>query len=192
MTYEAVPQMRASSAVDEPFMRLVAAMVGPRHEAAEADGRAYREFIEALGVAVYTTDAEGRITYFNEAAVELWGRRPELGEEWCGSWKLFWADGTPMLHSECPMAMCLHENRPIRGLSAMAQRPDGTFVDVEPYPTPLRDADGRLSAPSTSSSTSPNAAWPKRSCAPQPRHSRPRMQSRTSSWASSRTNCGHP
>jgi signal transduction histidine kinase len=49
-----------------------------------------------------------------------------------------------MRHGECPMAIALHENRPIRGLSAMAQRPDGTFVDFEPYPTPLRDADGRL------------------------------------------------
>jgi len=40
--------------------------------------------------AVYTTDAEGRITYFNETAAELWGHRPTLGSsEWCGSWKLF-------------------------------------------------------------------------------------------------------
>jgi PAS domain S-box-containing protein len=144
MTYEAVPRTSQPAALDEPFMRLVAAMAGPRHEVAEADERSYREFIEALGVAVYTTDADGRITFYNEAAVELWGRRPALGEEWCGSWKLFWPDGTPMLHGECPMAIALHENRPIRGLTAMAQRPDGTFVDFEPYPTPLRDADGLL------------------------------------------------
>ena len=60
-------------------------------------GRAdrYRAFLEALGVAVYTTDADGGITYFNEAAAELWGRRPALGEEWCGSFRLFWSDGTP-------------------------------------------------------------------------------------------------
>ena len=38
----------------------------------------YREFLDALAVAVYTTDAAGRITFFNEAAVAFWGRRPQL------------------------------------------------------------------------------------------------------------------
>ena len=36
------------------------------------------ELLEALPVAVYTTDAEGWITYFNDAAVDLWGHRPSL------------------------------------------------------------------------------------------------------------------
>ena len=60
-----------------------------RHRSAAAE-QPYRDFLEALGVAVYTTDAAGRITFFNEAAASFWGRRPELGEEWCGSWRLFW------------------------------------------------------------------------------------------------------
>ncbi len=59
--------------------------------------RRYRDVIEDLGVAVYATDAQGRITLFNEAAVELWGRRPRIGkDEWCGSWRLFWPDGRPV------------------------------------------------------------------------------------------------
>jgi PAS domain S-box-containing protein len=144
MTYEAVPHTREPGAIDEPFMRLVAAMAGPRHEVAEADERSYREFIEALGVAVYTTDAAGRITFFNEAAVRLWGRRPALGEEWCGSWKLFWADGTPLPHDQCPMAIALKEDRSVRGMEAIAERPDGSRVSFIPYPTPLHDDAGRL------------------------------------------------
>ena len=100
--------------------------------------------MEALGVAVYTTDAAGRITYFNDAAARLWGRRPDLGEEWCGSWRLFWSDGRPMAHAECPMAIALRENRSVRGETAIAERPDGTRVFFEPYPTPLRDASGTL------------------------------------------------
>jgi PAS domain-containing protein len=44
------------------------------------------ELLEALPVAVYTTDADGRITYYNQAAADLWGDRPELGRDrWCGS-----------------------------------------------------------------------------------------------------------
>jgi PAS domain S-box-containing protein len=112
-----------------------------------AAGRAeqpYRDFLEALGVAVYTTDADGRITFFNQAAADFWGRRPELGEEWCGSWRLFWSDGRPMRHDECPMAIALHENRPVRGYEAIAERPDGSRVFFVPFPTPLRDANGRL------------------------------------------------
>jgi len=104
----------------------------------------YRRFLDALGVAVYTADADGRITYFNEAAATFWGRRPEIGEEWCGSWRLFWADGRPMRHEECPMAIALRENRTVRGYEAIAERPDGTRVSFVPYPTPLHDEAGRL------------------------------------------------
>ncbi len=34
-----------------------------------------QDLLAAIPVAIYTTDAEGRITYFNEPAVELAGRR---------------------------------------------------------------------------------------------------------------------
>jgi PAS domain S-box-containing protein len=115
-----------------------------RRTAAAHAEQPYRDFLEALGVAVYTTDADGRITFFNQAAADFWGRRPELGEEWCGSWRLFWSDGRAMRHDECPMAIALHENRPVRGYEAIAERPDGSRVFFVPYPTPLRDARGRL------------------------------------------------
>jgi PAS domain S-box-containing protein len=102
------------------------------------------QLLEAVGVAVYTTDNEGRITYFNDAAAQLWGRRPEMGELWCGSWRLLWPDGSPMAHDECPMAVSIREHRPIRGLEAMAERPDGSRVMFQPYPTPLYDDAGAL------------------------------------------------
>ena len=104
-----------------------------------------REAIEALPAAIYRTDAEGRLTFYNEAAAELWGCRPELGEsKFCGSWKLYWPDGTPLPHDECPMALALRERRPIRGMEAVAERPDGTRIPFVPYPTPLFDESGRL------------------------------------------------
>ena len=42
------------------------------------------------------------------------------------------------------MAVALRENRRIRGVEAIAERPDGTRVPFIPYPTPLRNAEGRL------------------------------------------------
>jgi PAS domain S-box-containing protein len=107
--------------------------------------RRFRGLLEALPVAIYTTDPAGRITYFNEAAAEMWGQRPQLGDsQWCGAWKLYWPDGTPLAHADCPMAMALKENRPIRDMEAISERPDGTRVPFIPYPTPLHDQNGRL------------------------------------------------
>jgi len=104
-----------------------------------------RVAIEALPAAVYMTDAVGRITFYNEAAAALWGCRPELGDsKFWGSWKLYWPDGTPLPYDECPMAMALRQKRPIRGMEAIAERPDGTRIPFIPYPTPLFDATGRL------------------------------------------------
>jgi PAS domain S-box-containing protein len=101
--------------------------------------------LQSLPVAVYTTDAAGHITFYNEAAAELWGVRPELGKsEFCGSWKLYWPDGTPLPHHECPMALALKEKRPIRGMEAIAERPDGKFVPFIACPSPLFDVSGTL------------------------------------------------
>lgn len=103
----------------------------------------FREMIDALPAAIYTTDAEGRLTYFNAAAVQFSGRVPELGtDQWCVSWKLYHPDGTPMPHHHCPMASALKEGRAVRGGEAIAERPDGTRIWFEPRPTPLRNSDG--------------------------------------------------
>ena len=107
--------------------------------------RRFRGLLDALPAAVYTTDAAGRVTYYNDAAADLWGHRPPLGTtEWCGSWKLYWPDGTPMAHEECPMAVALKENRSVRGMEAAVERPDGTRVPFIPYPTPIHDDAGSL------------------------------------------------
>ena len=74
------------------------------------------DMLVALPVAIYTTDAAGKIAYYNQAAADFAGRRPKLGsDQWCVTWRLFWPDGTPMPHAECPMAVTLKEGRPIRG-----------------------------------------------------------------------------
>jgi PAS domain S-box-containing protein len=127
----------ASGLASRDFLRTV---VSP------ASGELFpRALLEALAVAVYVTDAEGRITFYNAAAAELWGCRPELGSaRWCGSCRLFWPDGRPMAHDECPMAVALKEGREVRGAEAIAERPDGSRVPFIPFPTPLRDASGAL------------------------------------------------
>jgi PAS domain S-box-containing protein len=107
--------------------------------------RGYRAIIDALPTAIYITDAHGRITHFNPACIEFSGRTPQLGSDhWCVTWKLFHPDGRPMPHDECPMAITLKEGRAVRGMEAIAERPDGTRIWFEPYPTPLFDDAGNL------------------------------------------------
>jgi PAS domain S-box-containing protein len=118
---------------------------GNRLDGSAAASEAWRQLLEALPAAVYTTDAAGRVTFFNEAAVELAGRRPELGRDlWCVSWRLHRPDGTPLPHDECPMAIALREDRAVRGVEVIAERPDGTRTNLLPYPTPLHDSAGAL------------------------------------------------
>ena len=124
--------------------RAETALTEAARQVRESEAR-YRAVIEALPAAVYTTDAEGRITMFNEAAVEFSGRTPTIGSDsWCVTWKLFHPDGTPMPHDECPMAIALKKGEPVRGCEAIAERPDGTRVHFIPYPTLLHDSNGNL------------------------------------------------
>jgi PAS domain S-box-containing protein len=155
MTIRTTPTMRSDApppaappVLDGHLLRILAG--GKPSGTRQAAGRAavaadrYRRFLDALGVAVYTTDADGRITFFNAAAAEFWGRRPALGEEWCGSLRLLWLDESPMRHDECPMAITLKEARPVRGGQAIAVRPDGSQVSFMAYPSPLFDDDGEM------------------------------------------------
>ncbi len=118
------------------------------HARSASDARAhekqFRDLLQALPAAIYTTDAHGRITFFNRACVEFAGRTPKIGEMWCVTWKLFWPDGRPLAREDCPMAIAIKENRPVRDVEAIAERPDGSRICFAPYPTPLRDETGKL------------------------------------------------
>jgi PAS domain S-box-containing protein len=128
------------SRVDERTLELTRAI-----QDLHAGERRYSHLIESLPAAVYTTDAQGRIALYNEAAVALWGRRPEIGKDlWCGSYRIFRPDGTPLPLEDCPMAVTLKTGRPIRGEEIIIERPDGVRRNVLPYPDPIKDASGKI------------------------------------------------
>ncbi|HUM65834.1 MAG TPA: PAS domain S-box protein, partial [Chitinophagaceae bacterium] len=104
------------------------------------------QLLEALPAAIYTCDAMGFIQVFNAAAVELWGRKPRPGvDKWCGSWKIFRPDGTPLPHDECPMARALQEGIVIEGEEIMVEKPNGERRHIRPYPRPVFDDLGNVS-----------------------------------------------
>ena len=115
------------------------------HKEIERREQQFREMIDVLPAAIYTTDAKGRLTHFNPAAVQFSGRKPQLGsDQWCVSWKLYRSDGSALPHDQCPMAIALKEGRVISGVEAIAERPDGSRRWFTPYPTPLRNSDGTI------------------------------------------------
>ncbi|HZY51026.1 MAG TPA: HWE histidine kinase domain-containing protein [Devosia sp.] len=105
----------------------------------------YRAILDSLPAAIYTTDTDGTLTYFNRAAAEIAGREPRIGiDKWCISWKLYRPDGSPLPLEACPMAVAIREQRPVRGVDIVVERPDGGRVPALPFPTPLHDAAGRF------------------------------------------------
>lgn len=105
----------------------------------------WRSILDEIPVPIYTTDASGRVTYWNRACIDFAGREPQLGRDrWCVTWQLFTTAGDPLRHSDCPMAQAIKEQRPVRDAVAIAERPDGSRVAFRAYPTPLFDDGGSL------------------------------------------------
>src|SRR4051794_23698895 len=94
--------------------------------------------LNALPAPIYVTDAEGVIRYFNAACIDFAGRVPVVGQDrWCVTWKLYTELGDFLPHDQCPMAEAVKTQQQVRGVIAVAERPDGSRVTFQPYPTPL-------------------------------------------------------
>ena len=112
-------------------------------EAFELPGRLF----EQLPFAIYICDQAGLVLRYNHRAAELWGRSPKLGdpnERFCGSYRMFRPDGTPLLHHQCPMADVLRTGVPVRQQEVHIERPDGSrgiaLVDIEV----VKDSSGNI------------------------------------------------
>lgn len=84
-------------------------------EALRESEEKYRRLVSLLPIAIYTCDAQGIITYYNERATEIWGCSPRIGDStrlYSGAYKLHWPDGTSLPHDQTPMAVALREGRP--------------------------------------------------------------------------------
>jgi PAS domain S-box-containing protein len=103
--------------------------------------------MEKLPAGAYTCDAEGLITYYNQQAVEVWGRAPILhdaSDRFCGSFKLFSADGTPIRHDQCWMALALRTGTDYVGEEIIIERPDGSRITALAHASALHDEAGKL------------------------------------------------
>src|SRR5579872_3940630 len=91
------------------------------------------EILDALPVAIYITDSEGRLTYFNAAAAKLSGRTPQLGvDQWCVTWKIFLADGTPCLTTNAPWQSPSKAVKSLKELNAWRNGRTGAASGLHP------------------------------------------------------------
>lgn len=107
----------------------------------------YKYLLENLPAGAYTCDAEGLITYSNSKAIRMWGRTPALlntSDRWCGSFKLFSTDGTPIPHDQCWMALAIKNNKKYNGVEIVIERPDGRRWTAMAHANPIINSEGKL------------------------------------------------
>jgi PAS domain S-box-containing protein len=121
---------------------------GRQAEAALPKGELeFRRLLEKLPAGAYTCDPEGLITYFNQQAVQLWGRAPKLNDpidRFCGSFKLLSPDGSPIAHDQCWMALALKMARGYNKREIVIERPDGQRFTALAHANPIHDESGKL------------------------------------------------
>ena len=108
----------------------------------------YGRLTSLLPVGVYTCEADGTISYYNEQAAALWGRAPQPGEadeRFCAAHRLYFpGSDEPLRRDEYPMALALREGRAYRNEEVIIERPDGSRVTALVNIDPLRDPEGRV------------------------------------------------
>ena len=117
-------------------------------EALRQSEQRFRALFDLGPIAMYSCDATGMIQEFNRRAVTLWGRVPERGnftERFCGSWKLWRPDGTPLTHSETPLAAALRgEICDLNDVEVLIERPDGSRITIIANVVALKSAQGAI------------------------------------------------
>src|SRR5262249_35015380 len=103
----------------------------------------FQSLLDKIPAGAYTCDREGLITYFNRHAVELWGREPQRNDptdRFCGSFRLFAVDGTPLRHDQCWMALALKTGDDYNRQEIVIERPDRTRRHALAHASPIRNA----------------------------------------------------
>ncbi len=105
----------------------------------------FRNLVKELPAAVYSCDAKGYITFYNDVAEKLWGRKPVIGKDlWYDSIKMFNPDGSFFPKDQYLMAIALKEGRAIIGAEVIIEREDGTRSHVLLNPHPELGLNGEI------------------------------------------------
>jgi two-component system, chemotaxis family, CheB/CheR fusion protein len=103
----------------------------------------FRKLVKDIPAAVYSCDTNGYINFYNHAAEKIWGQKPVIGKDlWCGSWKIFESDGTPVPLDKCPMAVAIKERRSVKSTELIIERKDNSRSYILVHPQAEFDNNG--------------------------------------------------
>ncbi len=118
-----------------------------KNHSSEINSDYFHQSLKALPVCAYTCNLDGLITFYNEAAITLWGRAPKLNDpkdHFCGSFKLYTADGTLIKNEDCLMAKALKENKSYTNEKIIIEQPSGNKITVLANVNPIRNEQGEI------------------------------------------------
>lgn len=102
--------------------------------------------LSALPIAAFCCDLRGAVASHNDAAAELWGRRPDplLRGQWSGALAMANPDGSPLARSAFPSALAVAAGRDLPAVDLLVHRPDGSSRRAVSHPKIVRDAEGNV------------------------------------------------
>jgi signal transduction histidine kinase len=106
-----------------------------------------RELGAVMPAAIYACDSGGLLTYYNCAAVELWGRTPGLDDPAWSFWNfrpVYRTDGTLLRPEDAPLREVLATGVPLVNCEYAMEHSDLSRIHVLANITPLRNANGAI------------------------------------------------
>ena len=87
-----------------------------------------QEAIDDIPVGIYVMEIDGTVIKCNQAAIQAWGRTPELGtsEKYCGAHRLRYPSGDVMPHEHAPPSVVIRNGGTVRNADVICEQPDGT------------------------------------------------------------------
>ncbi|WP_134091255.1 PAS domain S-box protein [Olivibacter sp. XZL3] len=112
-----------------------------RHDA----GFSLDDLVYNSAVPIYACNREGVITFYNAAAVVLWGRTPDVKKDrWSGAYKMYYSDGSELPLEQSPTALAATGMNVLVEAEVIIERPDGTIKKVLSFPRAIRNAAGQV------------------------------------------------
>jgi PAS domain S-box-containing protein len=100
--------------------------------------------METLPVAIYKCEKNGDIAFYNSAAVQLWGRRPDVtSDKWSGAYKVYTAKGELLGHGNALFQDMDTAISPAPE-EIIVERPDGSVTFILVHASPVYDGQGTV------------------------------------------------
>ncbi len=107
--------------------------------------RRLSELLNGLPVAVYTIDSEGYLNFYNQAAMELWGREPVLfSDKWTGAHKLLSPVGEEISVHNCPLLQLIQEKTLEITYEGVLETPTGELVSFLAHASAIHDSQQQM------------------------------------------------